>query len=93
MIRVKRRSGGPKKRRTTLTLPVDSLTHAERIARARKVNLSTVISEVLAEGLRVHTAVERSDQVLNAYKSAFSEFTDEEMAILDGTILEPAAGR
>ena len=33
-----------KKRRTTLTLPADSLTEAQRLARARKVNLSTVFS-------------------------------------------------
>jgi post-segregation antitoxin (ccd killing protein) len=87
------RSGGTTKRRTTLTLPVDSLTQAERIARARKVNLSTVISEAISEGLRVHAAVERSEQVLNAYKKAFSGFTDDEMAILDGIILEPPSRR
>jgi post-segregation antitoxin (ccd killing protein) len=87
------RSGGIPKRRTTLTLPVDSLTQAERIARARKVNLSTVISEAISEGLRAHAAVERSEHVLNAYKKAFSGFTDDEMAILDGIILEPASRR
>jgi post-segregation antitoxin (ccd killing protein) len=83
-------SPGPsKKRRTTLTLPVDSLLKAERIARAKKVNLSTVISEALSEGLRAHSAVQRSEEVLNAYRKAFSGFTDEEAAILDGIILEP----
>jgi len=87
------RSGGRKKRRTTLTLPVDSLTHAERIARARKVNLSTVISEAISEGLRVQTALEQSEQVFNSYKKAFSGFTNDEMAILDGTILEPIGRR
>ena len=83
----------PKKRRTTLTLPVDSLAQAERIARARKVNLSTVISEALSEGLRVHAALERSEQVFNGYKKAFSGFTDDEIAILDGIILEPTGRR
>jgi len=77
------------KRRTTLTLPADSLTHAERIARARKVNLSTVISEALSEGLRLHAATERSDEVINAYKKAFVGFSEEEMSILDGVILKP----
>lgn len=52
-----------------------------------------MISEAISEGLRVHTALERSEQVLNAYKRAFSEFTDEEMAILDGIIMEPAGRR
>jgi len=78
-----------KKRRTTLTLPADSLMKAERIARARKVNLSTVISEALSEGLRVHAAANRSEEVLNAYRKAFSGFTDDELSILDGIILEP----
>ena len=84
-------SGHPKKRRTTLTLPADSLTQAERLARARKVNLSTVISEALAEGLRLQMAGERSETVLNAYKQAFSGFSDEELSILDGIVLEPIA--
>ncbi|MGP0074098.1 MAG: type II toxin-antitoxin system CcdA family antitoxin [Bryobacteraceae bacterium] len=79
-----------KKKRTTLTLPADSLATAARIARARKVNLSAVISEALSEGLRIHMAAERSEEVLNAYRKAFSGFTDEEMELLDGIILEPA---
>ena len=88
-----RYSGHPQKRRTTLTLPADSLTQAERLARARKVNLSTVISEALSEGLRLQTAGERSDKVLNAYKNAFSGFSNEELSILDGIVLEPVVDR
>jgi hypothetical protein len=72
-------------------LPADSLTEAQRIARRRKVNLSTVIAEVLSEGLRVQTATERSEEVLEGYKKAFSGFSDEEISILDGVILEPPA--
>lgn len=82
-----------KKRRTTLTLPADSLNHAQRIAHARKVNLSTVISEALTEGLRLQTAAKRSEEVLERYRKAFSGFSDQEMALLDGIILEPAARR
>jgi hypothetical protein len=93
MIATRHRAGGSKKRRTTLTLPVDALTQAERIARARKVNLSTVVSEAISEGLRVHSALERSEQIFNSYKKAFSGLTDDEMAILDGIILEPASRR
>jgi post-segregation antitoxin (ccd killing protein) len=88
-----RRPNQIKKRRTTLTLPSDSLAQAQRIARARKVNLSTVISEALSEGLRAYSAAQRSEEVLSAYRKAFSGFTDEEMSVLDGIILEPAARR
>jgi hypothetical protein len=79
------------KRRTTLSLPADALTEAERIARARKVNVSTVIGEALSEGLRLQTTAERSNEVLERYKKAFSGFSDSEMAILDGVILQPIA--
>jgi hypothetical protein len=82
----------PSKRRTTLTLPADSLKQAERIARSRKVTLSTVVSEALSDGLRAHAATERSAAILNAYKTAFSGFTEDEIAILNGIILEPLSG-
>jgi hypothetical protein len=89
----RRHSTNPAKRRTTLTLPADSLLRAERIARAKRVNLSTVISEALSDGLRMHAAAERSDEVLSAYKRAFKGFSDEEMLTLDGVLLEPPARR
>jgi len=38
----------PRKRRTTLTLPSDSLIEAQRIARTRNMNLSTVVWEAFA---------------------------------------------
>ncbi len=82
------------KRRTTLTLPSDSLLQAQKIAHSRKVNLSTVISEVVAAGLRLESARDRRDQILESYRAAFAGFTEEELAILNGVILEPAgAGR
>ena len=81
----------PKKRRTTLTLPAAALTDAQRIARARNVKLSTVIVEALSEGLRRQHVAERSEEVLEGYRKAFSAFTDDEIAILNGVILEPAA--
>jgi hypothetical protein len=81
------------RRRATLTLPADCLAQAERIARARKVNLSVVVSEALSDGLRIHAAAERSQQVLNAYKKVFVGFSDEDMMILDGVVLEPAPKR
>ena len=89
----RRHGTNPSKRRTTLTLPADSLLRAERIARAKRVNLSTVISEALSDGLRMHAMAERSDEVLSAYKRAFTGFSDEEMSILDGVFLQPPARR
>jgi hypothetical protein len=80
----------PLKRRTTLTLPSDSLLQAENIARSRRVNLSTVISEVVSEGLRLENAKLRRNRILENYRSAFAGFSEEELAILDGVILEPA---
>jgi hypothetical protein len=77
------------KRRTTLTLPAETLTEARRIARVRHVNLSTVISEALSEGLRQLAAAERSQRLLNAYKRAFGSFSDDETLVLDGVMVEP----
>jgi hypothetical protein len=65
------------------------LAQAKRIARARHVTLSAVISEVLSEGLRQHSELERSEQILSQYKRAFTLFSEEEMLLLDGVILEP----
>jgi hypothetical protein len=93
MKRGRRQPGNITKRRTTLTLPADSLIQAERIARARRVTLSTIVSEALSESLRMHASAERSEQVLKAYRTAFSGFSPEEMSILDGVILEPTKRR
>jgi len=40
----------------------------------------------------VTTAAERGKQVLNSYRLPFADFSDEEIAILDGVILEPIPG-
>jgi hypothetical protein len=80
---------GALKRRTTLTLPSDSLLQAQRIADSRHVNLSTVIAEVIATGLQSENAKQRANQVLENYRKAFSGFSEDELAILDGVMLEP----
>jgi hypothetical protein len=36
---------------------------------------------------------EHGERVLDAYRIAFSGFTEEEISILDGVILEPASDR
>ena len=84
----KTRRAVPSKRRTTVTLPSASLDQAERIARARNVNVSTVIAEALDASLREHAATQRAEEVLEAYRQAFSGFTEEELAVLDGIIPE-----
>jgi hypothetical protein len=82
------------KRRTTLTLPSDSLLQAQKIAHSRRVNLSTVISEVVSAGLRLENARHRRNKILEDYRRAFTGFSEDELAILDGVILEPVgAGR
>jgi hypothetical protein len=82
------------KRRTTLTLPSDSLLQAQKIADSRQVNLSTVISEVVSQGLQIESARHRRNRILENYRRAFTGFSEDELAILDGVILEPVgAGR
>ena len=89
----RRRTNAFPKRRTTLTLPADSLTQAAGIARARKVNLSIVVSEALANGLQSYTATQRSEEILNAYRKAFTGFSEEELLLLDGVVLDPPRKR
>jgi len=75
-------------RRTTLTLPSRLLDLAERIAKQRHLNLSSVLSEALERGLSVEEQRRRSDQILKAYQSAFANFSDAELMILNGVIPE-----
>ena len=81
---------GELKKRTTLTLPASALSRAERIAAQRHVTVSTVVAEALEDGLAMASRVRRSDEVLGAYRTAFSGFTAEERLMLDGIDLEPA---
>jgi hypothetical protein len=74
-------------------LPADSLAQAKRIAQARQVNLSVVISEALSEGLRQNARSANSEEILSRYKRAFSRFSEEEMLVLDGVVLESADKR
>ena len=52
-----------------------------------------MIAEALSEGLRRQTTAERTEAVLEGYRKAFSGFSDEEMDILDGVILERVSRR
>jgi post-segregation antitoxin (ccd killing protein) len=91
--KTRRAPASPAKRRTTVTIPADSLAQAKRIASARHSNLSAVISEALSEGLRRHAEAERSQQVLALYKRAFGTFSQDELMVLDGVILGATRGR
>lgn len=82
-----------KGRRTTLTLPEDTLGRAEQAARSRKVPVSTVVAEALEAALRERSAAERKQAILDGYRRAFSGFSAQERAILDGVILEPIRKR
>ena len=76
----------PKQVRTTISLPVASLTAAKRAAKARRVKLSTVVAEALDDSLKQQQAKERAKATFARYQRAFAGFSDEELMILDGII-------
>ena len=80
------------KKRTTLTLPASALKRAEKIAAERHVTLSAVVAEALEDGLTMRSRTQRAEQVLAAYRTAFSGFTEQERLLLDGIELEPEVG-
>ena len=75
-------------RRTTLTLPAASLDAAERIARERHLNLSSVVGEALQRGLREEEMARRSESILQGYRNAFAGFSEEELLLLDGIVMK-----
>lgn len=78
-------------RRTTLTLPSDCLEIAERIARERHLNLSSVVGEALQRGLREEEQRQRSKAILQDYSKAFAGFSTIELLLLDGVVTEENA--
>ena len=80
------------KKRTTLTLPASALKQAEKLAAERQVTLSAVVAEALEDGLSLRSRTRRAEQVLAAYRTAFSGFTEQERLLLDGIELEPQVG-
>ncbi|HEY3453007.1 MAG TPA: hypothetical protein VGK64_00280 [Bryobacteraceae bacterium] len=75
-------------RRTTLTLSAKCLKIAERIARERRLNLSSVVGEALERGLREEEQAQRSEAILHAYSKAFGGFSADELLVLDGVVRE-----
>jgi hypothetical protein len=80
-------------RRTTLTMPIRTLAAAKRIARKRKVTLSTVVSEALEETLQAKTEAQREGQrrvkAWEKYRESVAGLSDEDRLLLDGIIMEP----
>ena len=77
-----------KSRRTTLNLPEACLKIAERIARERHLNLSSVVGEALQRGLWEEEQAQRSEAILRAYSKAFVGFSADELLLLDGIVTE-----
>ncbi len=75
-------------RRVTLSLPAELVDRAKRIAVIRQVKLSVVIAEAVTAGWGAQVSAEGDGKALQDYKNGFSAFTEEEMGILDGIILE-----
>jgi hypothetical protein len=79
-------------RRTTLTLPVKALAAAERVAHARKVSLSAVISEAVEKSLHADAEDEQEGelrvQAWEAHRQSFARLTKEEQQALSGIFMD-----
>jgi predicted transcriptional regulator len=79
----------PKTRRTTLTLPEDLVRKAEQLARQRRQTLSASIAELMEQSLRSYRfKQDNKHDSLDSLRRAFAPFTEEEMLLLDGIIME-----
>jgi hypothetical protein len=52
-----------------------------------------VFSEAPIDGVGNQARVERSEEILSAYKKAFEGFSEEELLLLDGIVLDQPRGR
>jgi len=57
------------------------------------VNLSTVIAEVVSAGLEIENVRQRSQQILANYRTAFDGFSDLDLMLIDGIVMEPVTAR
>jgi hypothetical protein len=86
----RRKLARPRTRRTTLTLPQDLVEQAERLARQRRQTLSAAVAGLMEQSLRSHRLERNSGpNVLESLQRAFAPFSDEEMLLLDGIVMEP----
>ena len=91
MKRVKSPPHSSKKKRTTLSLPAELLDRAREIARQEHVSVNTVITRAVEKGLEHLPLRRNAEEILESYRRAFqiAGFTEEELLVLDGIILEP----
>jgi macrodomain Ter protein organizer (MatP/YcbG family) len=76
-------------RRTTLTLPEDLVRKAEQLARQRRQTLSSSIAELMEQSLRSYRFKQDNNHSnLDSLQKAFAPFTEEEMLLLDGIVME-----
>ena len=86
------RSSRPRTRRTTLTLPEPLIEQAERLARQRRQTLSAAVAGLMEQSLRSYRLEQHGGpNVLESLQKAFAPFSDEEMLLLDGIVMEPVA--
>jgi len=52
------------------------------------LNLSAVVGEALQRGLREEEQLLRRDSVLQQYRNAFAGFSQDELLLLDGVVME-----
>jgi hypothetical protein len=52
-----------------------------------------VVSETPTDRAQIQAMVERSEEILSAYKKAFEGFSEEELLLLDGIVLDQPRGR
>ncbi len=57
------------------------------------MNLSTVIAEVVSAGLEIENARQRSQQILDNYRTAFDGFSELDLMLIDGIVMEPVTVR
>lgn len=88
-METKRRHTGNGKRRTTVSLPAEELIEFQRIAKKRKVTLNSLMAKAVSDGLRTLRQTERSEEIMENYRKAFSGLSEEERMLLDGIILQP----
>ncbi len=79
-------------RRTTLTLPEPLVEQAERLAKQRRQTLSAAVAGLMEQSLRSYRLEQHGGpNVLQSLQKAFAPFSDEEMLLLDGIVMEPVA--
>ena len=83
----------PRTRRTTLTLPAELVNKAERLAKHQRQTLSAAIAGLMEQSLRGYSLQPaRNSNALESLRKAFAPFTDEEMLLLDGVVMDEPVG-